>query len=357
MAKPASNPASLIAGQYAVELDHPLPGAGGGLPAFTAVDRRSGRRDLMAVQVQPHRPPRARVLDALTGVSIEGVLGPLAHGPLQLSTHDGGYFVVCPTAPGPALSAPLRPWREAALFEEVLLPGVAALQRLQARGVTHRAIRLNNMFHARPGMKMVLGGAWAAPPASLQPVIYEPPYAAMCLPAGRGDGAIADDVYALGVALLVLALGRVPLPGLDDEAITQRKLAQGSYAALAGEQRLPPAIADLVRGMLAEDPEHRPSLAVLADPGTARGRRVPRRAGRRAQAPLVLGGSKPGTGLRSPTRWRGSRRTPCNSSARATSIAGSGARSAMQRRRLAWRRRCASGTRKRRWMRPAAIGR
>jgi hypothetical protein len=92
------------------------------------------------------------------------------------------------------------------------------------------------------------------------------------------------------VVLLCLALGRLPLAGLDDAAIIRRKLDFGSYAALAGDERLPPMIADLVRGMLAEDPEHRPTPALLLDPAAARARRVAARPPRRAQRPLEFGG-------------------------------------------------------------------
>ena len=149
-------------------------------------------------------------------------------------------------------------------------------------------VRPDNMFRAGPGASVVLGAAWSAPPALYQPTLFEPPYSAMCLPAGRGNGTTADDIYALGVVLIVLALGRLPLEGMDATAILRRKLALGSYTALVGDERLPPVVGDLVRGMLAEDPEHRPPPVLLADPGTARARRVAARPMRRAQRSIDL---------------------------------------------------------------------
>lgn len=292
----ASDPAAptaenLIGGQYSVETARPLAGAGAGLPAFAVTDRR-GRVDLMAVQVQPGGPPRAQALATLIGAAVEGVLAPVAHGPAPIPGGREAYFVVAQAPVGPALAVAGRPWSEGELLECLLRPAVQALDRLQQRAVTHRAIRPDNLFRVGPGQPIVLGSAWAAPPASLQPAVFEPPYSAMCLPSGRGNGSTADDVYALGVTMLALALGRVPLAGLDEAAILRRKLDRGSFAALAGEERLPGMIGDLVRGMLAEDPDHRPPLALLADPPAARARRVAARPPRRAQRPLELAGEE-----------------------------------------------------------------
>ena len=288
----ADPPESLIAGQYGVDLARPLFGAGGGLASFAV----TGRPGLMAVQVQRRLPARLRVLQTLT-TEIDSLLCPLAHGigpalaePGWPAGERSGYFVICAAPPGPSVGADLRPWREAELLDLVLRPIARALDALHGAGVTHRAIRLDNVFQAG-GNPVVLGAAWAGPPAALQPAIFEPPYSAICLPAGRGEGVPGDDIYALGVLLLTLALGRPPLAGLDDAAVIQRKLALGSYAALAAEERLPPLIATLLRGMLAEEPEHRPSAALLLDLPAARARRVAARPSRRAQHPLLIGGS------------------------------------------------------------------
>jgi hypothetical protein len=111
----------------------------------------------------------------------------------------------------------------------------------------------------------------------------------MCLPCGRGAGTIADDVYSLGVLLATLATGQMPLADLSDAEIIRRKLELGSYGAIVGEARLPPVIGDLVRGMLAADPAHRPPPALLLDPSAARGRRLAVRPPRSAQRALQVG--------------------------------------------------------------------
>jgi hypothetical protein len=296
MVSPSSSPvqrrntaSGLIAGLYEVDLGSPLPGAGGGLPSFAVISGSAPRRGLMAVQVRRLQLARVHALQTLSG-PIDGVLAPLAHGPAPAPGGEGGYFVISHAPPGPSLAETMRPWAEADLLDWVLRPVAQGLVRLHAQGVTHRAIRLDNLFQAAPGQPVVLGAAWSAPPASLQPALFEPPGSAMCLPCGRGEGGFGDDVYALGVVLLCLALGRLPLADLDDAAIIRRKLDFGSYGTLVGDERLSPMIADLVRGMLAEDPEHRPTPALLLDPVAARARRVAARPPRRAQRPLEFGG-------------------------------------------------------------------
>lgn len=287
MARPAPPRSNehLIANQYLVERGRPVA-AVGGLPTFAATDQIGGRTDLIAVQVQRQFPARARAMQALA-TPIDGLLTPLAYG----SSGDACYAIAT-APPGPSLAARTNAWNEQELLECVLRPVAHVLEHMQERGVTHRGIRLDNVFQSAPGQPVVLGVAWAAPPAMAQPALFEPPYSAMCHPAGRGDGSIADDVYALAVLLLCLALGRPLLRQLDDVAILRRKLELGTYAALAGDERLPPIIGDLVRGMLAEDPEHRPTPTLLLDPASARGRRVAARPPRRAQRPIVIAGAE-----------------------------------------------------------------
>lgn len=273
-----------------VDPARPLPGAGGSLPACAATDRRATGPGLMALAVPPGLAPRARPLADLPGKPIESLLLPLG-----LATAPGptpgtrAQYVICRAPPGPALAETPGPWTEATLLDQVLRPAAGALAALAALGLTHRGIRPDNVFRAGPGQPVTLGAAWAAPPAMHQPAIAEPPYVAMCLPEGRGDGHPADDVYALGVLLLCLALGEAPLAGLPTDAVIRAKLAHGSFEALTAGRRLPALLSDLLRGMLAEDPEHRPPAALLADPLAARARRLAARPPRRAAHGLRVG--------------------------------------------------------------------
>lgn len=278
-----------IAGRYIVDPNRPLQGAGAGQAAFAATDRRSGRGDLMAVAVARAAPVRATALRDLND-PVDNLIFPLAAGTAPGPNGNSGYFVICPAPPGPAIGIPTKPWPEPALIGQILRPVAQVLRQLESRRLTHRAIRPDNVFLPAPGQPVTIGCAWAAPPALHQPPAYEPFYSLMCHTAGRGDGSIADDVYALGCLLIAFATGTEPLAGLDEAAALRRKLDLGSFAAIVGDARLPTMIADLARGMLAEDPDHRPTPTMLLDPASARGRRVAARPPRRAPRALVVGG-------------------------------------------------------------------
>lgn len=292
MADPSANLASssgLIGGLYRVAFDKVLPGVASPLTAYAAHGDSTAETELMAVSVARGWSARAWVLTALTGAIIPNLITPLAHGAGQSPSGEGGYFIICPAPQGASLLSTLRPWSEAELLRNLLRPVAGMLADLQQRNLTHRAIRPDNLFQLGQRGPVTIGQAWAAPPAAHQPDWLEPPYSAKCLPCGRGNGSIADDIYALGAMMVMLAVGAHLFPGLDPDEILRRKLEVGSYAALTENQRLSPAIADLARGMLADDPEHRPSPTLLNDPQAARARRLATRPARRSPKPLELG--------------------------------------------------------------------
>jgi hypothetical protein len=282
-------PAGTIAIHYQLDPAHPAPINIGGLRAYAAMDRREPTRRLLALQSAADLPPRARLLArAIQSPPVPNLTLPLDYGAGRDPAGQTAFFLLCPAMPGPALAADRRAWPEAEVMRCLLRPAALALEALTERAMTHRAIRPDNLFRAGPGDMVTLGPFWATPPASLQPAAFEPPYAAVCLPAGRGEGAIADDVYALGVTLLWCLLGGPP--GWDDDAaVLRRKLEAGSLAALAQGANLSADMHDMLMGMLAEDPDHRATPNRLLAPEQARNRRLATRPAPRAQRPLTVG--------------------------------------------------------------------
>ena len=281
-------PSTLIAGRFAVDTSQILVDAGGGIPAFLARDRLAGDGKRVALAVSRDVSPRIRHLKLLVD-PIDNLMVPIGYGTAPLSDGRGeAAFIICSSPPGPPVSARLNVWPEKALIDLVLTPIARVLEILRSRDMTHRAIRPNNVFQAAPGRPVTLGAAWAAPPAMHQPAVFESPYSAMCTPVCRGEGFVADDIYALGVLLLTLAGGKIPMAHMDDATQIRWKLDIGSFAALTRDLSLSSSLADLLHGMLAEDPDHRPMPAALLDLSRMHGRRVAARPARRSQRPLIL---------------------------------------------------------------------
>jgi hypothetical protein len=273
----------LIQGRYAVDPTTAQPHAGGGLPAVLARDRFLSDAPRTAIVLPRNVSPRLQLVDGLGDEAIENLMLPLARGVASSPDRKGETaYLICTPPPGPPLSENLERWSERSLLDLVVGPLAVVLDTLQRLGCTHRGIRLNNVFQASAGQPVTLGAAWAAPAAWNQPVISEPAYSAMCHVAGRGEGTTADDIYALGVLLLTLSMGRVPLAGFDDASVVRLKIDLGSYAALTRDGAPSGVLGDLLRSMLADDADHRPSPKLLLDTAAARGRRVAARPPRRS---------------------------------------------------------------------------
>lgn len=278
-------------GGFTVDAQSPVAGvAPAGLPCFRA--RAADGRQALAVFCRNEHPARLRaILRLIEESELPGLLRPLAQG-VAVWGGSAVRAVVLEAPPGPALMRPgqrAEPMREGDLIQNVVRPLGRALLALADLGLTHRGIRPDNLFRAGNG-PVLLGDGFCTPPGFAQPAAFEDVPAAACLPCGRGDGSLADDLYALGVTLVALAAGEWPLAGRDDAAVLRAKLEHGSLVAVVGENRLPGGIATLVRGLLAEDPQRRPQPAELAGwPSTARTRAVSARPVSRASRSLRIG--------------------------------------------------------------------
>ena len=281
-----------IAGEYEPDLAQPLPAYGGGRAAYAVCDRAGAATTLVAIEVAADDPPRPHVLAVLQAAGIASVMLPLRHGIACWPDGRAGQFVVCRIPPGRPLAESLEEndaaWDEPTLLRDVLRPAAAALAGLHDGGITHRAIRPDNVFRTAAG-GITLGCAWASSPGRLQPAVLEPLSMAVCMPAARGNGQRTDDIYALGALLVTLLGQRLPMAGLSEREMLSRKLELGSFRALTLGLRLPAMLGEVLQAMLSDEPDHRPAAAALADAGRARARRPATRTARRADRPLRLG--------------------------------------------------------------------
>lgn len=281
---------------FTVDLTKPLQGfVGGGLAAFPARAAKGEASLGFAVRCRAHHPPRIRVIGRLPEPDvIPNLLMPVGQGTAPAGEDAPSRFLIYPLPPGPPLMTPgerRNPLGETDLIQNVAKPVARTLAALADFGITHRGVRPDNLFRGTSGGPVTLGEAFALPPGFAQPAAFEPASMAMCTPAGRGEGTVEDDLYALGVTLLALATGQWPLAGLDDRAGLKLRLERGSLAALVGNARLPASLATMLRGLLAEDPAYRPNLDEIASwPGGARARPQTARPVRKATRPFDFAG-------------------------------------------------------------------
>ncbi|OUJ16303.1 hypothetical protein [Acetobacter sp. DsW_063] len=238
--------------RYVIDATRRLPDLAG-CPAYAVKDALSAQATLVALAPPAFQPARAEASQMAR-----------VRSPHLLAAHvvdetSGSVWIICDAPTGAPLSQNTA-WSESALLERVIQPIAAVLHAYNAAGITHRAIRPDNVFDPGGRAPVKLGPGLAAPPAFLQPGQFEPLSSLLCSPAARGAGTIADDVFSLGAlaAWLLGGGGGLQSPIYSDADIEER-IVRGSFDVLAGHLSLSPEVAALLAAMLADDPDARPS--------------------------------------------------------------------------------------------------
>ncbi len=269
----------LIAERYLISLDRKQPDFGG-CATYAAQDVMASGASYLALA------PLA-ASSRLTEIMFfrhESVIPIQAH-----EYNQGALWLLCPHPPGPSLAEGLGLWTESQLIDGVIRPLASLLQRLEAAKLTCRSIRPDNLFVA-PGLhKVVLGPLGAAAPGEKQPVLFEPLSSAVCRPSARGEGTTGCDIFSLGVLILSLAIGKLPLEGLSDNDILKRRFEVGTPAAYMDGQNVPVGLRSVLTAMLSDDPVSRPSPRDLVTIAPSKVFTV--RPAMPAGIPLVIGGN------------------------------------------------------------------
>lgn len=254
----------VLSGRYQLHLDQPLPELDSPFAkAVKITDLRASSRDMFALVCGLDLVPRMEIIPQLSRILRLKLVTPVEAGQIFWPETGGRRCAIAFERNfGERLvsshGAEIAPMREDQLVRTVIGPLSATLSEICGRFITHRAIRVDNLFYTGPDREeVVLGECVSAPPAISQPVIYEPIDSAIAKPSGRGFGKPADDLYAFGVTLAILLHGGNPIADLSDEEIIEQKINQGSYATLLGETRVSLSLMEPLRGLLSDDPKER----------------------------------------------------------------------------------------------------
>ena len=227
--------------------------------AYLARDLRVPSEPRYALRCRRDLQPRLDVTKVLSRNDELPLAAPLDWAAVPWPGDGREHYVVVLRRPlGPRLVAPgeseLPRLKEDFLRRNVVPQIVAVLSDLQSRQVAHRAIRADNVFYADESHTgIMLGEFISEPPGLSQPAIYEPIDSAMALPIGRAAGGPSEDIYAVGVLLVMLLNGGDPCAGMSEDEIIASKVLHGTFGTLVRKARIPLSIMEPLRGMLSDD--------------------------------------------------------------------------------------------------------
>lgn len=254
----ASGPPVVLRGRYHIDPGRPMPELSTpSANAFHVKDDKEPHRALFALICDPALPVRVNLMSALKGAFPRGVI-PLIEWdiifwpPINRKTMT----VVYERPRGGCVTNTFNaknPLSEYDMPRRILQPLTIAMQELNELGITHRSIRVDNMFFMDEAKEeLVLGDCVCAPPGYDQPVIYETISRALATPAARGPGEPKEDLYAIGVACVHLLAGRDPQGKKTDSEILDAKIEMGSYASLNNIVKIPLQLMEPMRGVLTD---------------------------------------------------------------------------------------------------------
>lgn len=250
-----------------IDSDRPLPAFNlKNAAAYAAKARRESQGDLLAYVCDPRIPPRHDDLESMRGFTPGAMFrfvewGPVTWRPLNRRVPVVVYEMPLGGRVATQSSDTIEPMSDEAITRNFLTPVMGLLRDLSARGVPHRAIRPDNLFYSDVGKRhIILGDALTCPPGLNNPAFCETLEQAMADPVARGRGGVGDDLYAVGVCLIFLLLGRNPAHDVAPETLIERKITQSSYSALTAGARIQMNMVELLRGLLADDPRERWSV-------------------------------------------------------------------------------------------------
>lgn len=233
-----------------------------GADAYEAEEIGGAGRKCVAHVCYPRFPLRYQAIKTLQGVSLPSCMNLLDSGTSEWPNQPDRRLILITLRPMgkryTGVNSPTFPkMSEQDIIHLVAQPLVQALRQAHDRHITLRNICIYNLFWSDSSQQsLMLQEFYTEPPAYRQPAVAETIVNAMCDPAARGDGTAADDIFALGVLILMLAIGRTPAADHDHTQHLLQRMDYGSFETLLGKYAISANLLDALRGMLVDDSVH-----------------------------------------------------------------------------------------------------
>jgi serine/threonine protein kinase len=251
----------LLKDRFEINFDAPLPLFDtNGAKAYEVKDHIDPQRALFALVCNDQVSPRLAYLPYMKSIDSPHILKLVEYG--LITKEDGSETIALvyhkPTGPRADSFVPDSEKITPDRFKTLALSIMQACDVLKTFGLTHRAIRLDNVFYKDSSRsELVLGDCLASFPSMYQPASYETVENMLCAPQSRGNGLPEHDIYAAGAVLLALALNHNITSELSVDEQIRQKMKNGSFAFLSGNEKIHNLIGIVLRSLLDDNSENR----------------------------------------------------------------------------------------------------
>lgn len=259
-------------GDFQIYPGQPLPSLSVGRnAAYRATSSERPDDAFFALVCDPVSLPRIDALPAVRKVASPMLVTPLDWQVIEWPPSGRCNLAIVFEAPDDgrhvaSLDERFTPLGEDAVVRDYLQPMASALRALATAGIVHGAVNPTNiMFRESPRRRVILGECVSSATAMRQPATFLPIEAALAAPVARGQGLLADDIFALGVTAACLLLGGNPAAGTADDEMMRARIEVGSYGAIIANRRVPAGMIEFLRGLLADDPKLRWSIGEIEE--------------------------------------------------------------------------------------------
>ena len=284
----------IIKERFEIDLAHPLNEYDtNGALAFAAVDRTNPSRQLFAL-ICTHDIPRLSYLPYMKSIESPYILKLVEYGHITYKNAETIALIYNrPTGPRADIFTETTEPLSNEKFRSLTLSLLSACDVLKTFGLTHRAIRLDNLYFTDSNRnELVLGDCLASFPSAYQPLIYETIENTLCPSESRGNGTIDHDIYACGVILLGLVLNHDLKSELSAGEMLRQKLKNGSLGFLSGNEKISPRFVGILRLLLDDNNERRCDYAGILNYFDGKTASLPPENSARSNKALIINGEK-----------------------------------------------------------------